>query len=70
VIQPINLALTQFFDERFEGIDQLVFVEQNYSGQFEKQIKVECGLMTPDRDAKISNIRKYSNYPFFGEEIV
>ncbi|NOZ44754.1 MAG: hypothetical protein GXP45_06535 [bacterium] len=31
VIQPINPVLTSFLQDHFESIDQLVFVEQNYS---------------------------------------
>jgi len=68
VLQPINPKLALFFEQKFEQIEQLVFVEQNYSGQFEKQIKVECGLMTAEWAWKISSSRKYANYPFFEED--
>ncbi len=69
VLQPINPQLSVFLQDRFEWIDKLVFVEQNYSGQFEKHIKVECGLMTPEREQKISHYRKYTLYPIFDDEL-
>ena len=70
VLQPLDPRLKMFFEEKFDNIESLVFVEQNYSGQFEKLIKRECGLMVPEWEVRISNIRKYVNYPFFEEEFL
>jgi len=70
MLQPVWPYLKQFFVDNFGSIEKLVFVEQNYSGQFEKHIRVECGMMTGEWELKIGNFRKYGLYPIFEEEIL
>jgi len=68
VLQPVDPRLAIFFEEKMDNIEQLVFVEQNYSWQFEQHIKTQCGLRVPERETKIENKRKYESYPFFAED--
>jgi len=68
VLQPVDPRLTEFFESKFDNIEKLVFVEQNYSWQFEQHLKTQCGLRIPEREAKIEHKRKYENYPFFVED--
>lgn len=49
------------------GLDRVVFVESNYSGQLEDYITKEFGLkFVPTLE--ISHIRKYDLMPFFYED--
>jgi len=61
--------LAEFLEENMENIESLVFVEMNHSGQLEQHIKTQCNLRVPEWENKISHKRKYTSYPFFGEEI-
>ncbi len=69
VIQPLDPRLIEFFDNNVEKINELIFVEMNYSWQLEEYVRNKCWLKTPERNNKISHVRKYQSYPFFVEEI-
>ena len=49
------------------GLEKLVFVESNYSGQLEDYVTKEFGLrFVPGLE--IAHIRKYDLFPFFWED--
>lgn len=58
-------------DERLradiEKLDEIIFIEANYSGQVENYITKELGL-NYIKWLKISNLRKYDLYPFYIED--
>ncbi|MDQ7009425.1 MAG: 2-oxoacid:acceptor oxidoreductase family protein [Candidatus Gracilibacteria bacterium] len=58
-------------DERLraeiEKLEEVIFVESNYSGQIENYITKELGLKYID-GLKISNLRKYDLFPFYIED--
>jgi len=58
-------------DERMltelDGVEEVVFVESNYSGQLENYIVKEFGLKYR-AGLKISHLRKYDLYPFYYED--
>ncbi len=68
LLSPIDPRLTMFLEMNFAHIDQLIFVEMNYSGQFEQHVRKVCNLFGPDWEQKITHKRKYDLYPFFEEE--
>ena len=58
-------------DERLraeiEKLDEVIFIEANYSGQIENYITKELGLKYIE-NLKISNLRKYDLFPFYIED--
>ena len=64
VLQPLNPALNTRLQEHFEQIEKLIFIEMNYSGQFEFHLTSHLELQTPARKAKITSHRKYDLYPY------
>ncbi|NCO97603.1 hypothetical protein GW864_00205 [bacterium] len=50
-------------------IKKLIFVEMNYAGQMQEFVMNKCLLNDKKRVKKISNIRKYTLYPIFLEEV-
>ncbi len=70
VLQPLDPRLGKWFEERKEAIQKLVFVEMNYSGQFEYHISTHLGLNCEPWKQKISHIRRYQSYPIFVEDIL
>jgi 2-oxoglutarate ferredoxin oxidoreductase subunit alpha len=69
IFHPFDIRLIDFFRTHEQQIQKLVFVEMNYEGQMERFIRRECGLMSPQREEKISHFRKYTLYPIFIEEL-
>lgn len=65
---PFDPRLKMFFDEKGKQIQRLTFVEMNYSGILQDLVRKECELYG-DWNQKIDQIRKYTLYPFFEEEI-
>ena len=67
----IILKFLKPLDERLraeiEKLDEVIFVESNYSGQIENYITKELGLKYIDW-LKISNLRKYDLFPFYIED--
>ena len=67
----IILKFLKPLDERLraeiEKLDEVIFVESNYSGQIEKYITKEFWLKYIDW-LKISNLRKYDLFPFYIED--
>lgn len=53
--------------EDIKKLDEVIFIENNYSGQLENYITKEFWLKFVDT-LKISNIRKYDLYPFYIED--
>lgn len=51
-----------------EGLDRLVFVENNISGQFENYVRKELALDTI-ATLSIDHIRKYDNMPIYREDL-
>ncbi len=70
VMQPLDMRLKEFLDMNVKKIKKLVFVEMNKSGQLQELITNKCLLNDKKRNNKISNIRKYTLYPIFSEDIV
>ncbi len=62
-LKPIDARLR----EVIVGLDRVVFVESNYSGQLEDYVTKEFGLRFVD-GLEISHIRKYDLMPFFYED--
>jgi len=69
VVQPFDMRLKTFLEDHAKQIKKLVFVEMNYSGQMQELVTNKCLLNDKRRVKKISNIRKYTLYPIFLEEI-
>ena len=69
VFQPLDMRLKEFLDANVKQIRKLVFVEMNYTGQLQNLITNKCLLHDKKWNNKISNIRKVTSYPIFGEEI-
>ncbi len=53
--------------EQIAKLDEVIFVESNYSGQIENYITKELGLKYINW-LKISNLRKYDLFPFYIED--
>lgn len=70
VFQPFDIRLKEFLDQRVKNIKNLVFVEMNYSWQLQDLISNKCLLNDKKWKNKIANIRKYTLYPVFAEDIV
>lgn len=62
-LKPLDARLR----EVIVGLDRVVFVESNYSGQLEDYVTKEFGLRFVD-GLEISHIRKYDLMPFFYED--
>ncbi|MBS3986375.1 MAG: hypothetical protein KGZ38_00305, partial [Erysipelothrix sp.] len=56
---PLPKSLKAYFDQA----DQVVVVENNYTGQFANVLATELGVMVTDR------LNKYNGEPFFIEEV-
>ncbi len=63
VLKPLNKEIL----DQIKKLDELIFIENNYSGQLENYITKEFWLKYLD-NLKISNIRKYDLYPFYIED--
>lgn len=67
----IIIKIIKPLDERMllliKKLDELIFIENNYSGQMENYVTKELWLKFLD-NLKISNIRKYDLYPFYIED--
>jgi len=62
-LKPIDERLR----DEIAKLEEVVFVESNYSGQIENYITKELGLKYIDW-LKISNLRKYDLFPFYIED--
>lgn len=69
VLQPLDMRLKIFLDEHAKKIKKLIFVEMNTSGQLQELITNKCRLHDKKRTNKITNIRKYTLYPIFSEDL-
>lgn len=69
VVQPFDMRLKTFLEDHAKQIKKLIFVEMNFSGQMQELVTNKCLLNDKKRVKKISNIRKYTLYPIFLEEI-
>jgi len=63
------MRLKEFLESHVKQIRKLIFVEMNHSGQMQELVTNKCLLNDKKRVKKISNIRKYTLYPLFLEEI-
>lgn len=70
VLQPLDMRLKEFLDIHVKQIKKLVFVEMNHSWQLQELITNKCWLNDKKWNNKVSNIRKYTLYPVFAEDIV
>lgn len=61
VIKPLDPRMKTELIE----CERLVFVENNYSGQFEHYVRKEFGL----DGSNIQSLRKYNNYPIYKEDV-
>jgi hypothetical protein len=66
----LDMRLKEFLDTHVKQIKKLIFVEMNYSWQLQELITNKCWLNDKKWNNKISNIRKYTLYPVFAEDIV
>lgn len=62
-LKPLDVRLR----DEIEKLEEIIFVESNYSGQIENYITKELGLKYIDW-LKISNLRKYDLFPFYIED--
>ncbi|AHB41244.1 Pyruvate flavodoxin/ferredoxin oxidoreductase-like protein [candidate division SR1 bacterium RAAC1_SR1_1] len=69
VFQPFDLRLKTFLEQKNSQIQLLIFVEMNASGQLQRLVTEQCVLNQPIREGKLTNHRKYTLYPIFGEEV-
>ena len=70
VLQPLDMRLKEFLDIQVKQIKKLIFVEMNTSGQLQELITNTCWLNDKKWNNKITNIRKYTLYPIFAEDLV
>lgn len=70
VLQPLDMRLKEFLDTHVKQIKKLIFVEMNTSGQLQELITNKCWLHDKKWNKKVTNIRKYTSYPIFGEDII
>jgi len=63
------MRLNEFLESHAKQIKKLIFVEMNYTGQMQEFVTNKCLLNDKKRVKKISNIRKYTLYPIFLEEV-
>jgi hypothetical protein len=63
------MRLKEFLDVHVKQIKKLIFVEMNYSWQLQELITNKCWLHDKKWNNKITNIRKYTLYPIFAEDI-
>ena len=70
VLQPLDMRLKEFLDAHNKQIKKLIFVEMNTSGQLQELITNKCWLHDKKWNNKITNIRKYTLYPIYNEDIV
>lgn len=68
LLQPFDMRLKAWLEENIKQIKKIIFVEMNYNGQVETLVRNTCLLYGPKRENKIEHKRKYTLYPFFGEE--
>ena len=66
VLQPLDTRFKKYLTEK---IKKIVFVELNYSWQLQHIVSSQIWLNCPEREWKISYIRKYNNYPLFIEDL-
>jgi len=64
------MRLKEFLDAHVKQIKKLVFVEMNYSGQIQELVTNKCLLHDKKWNNKIANVRKYTSYPIFSEDII
>ena len=69
VLQPLDMRLKEFLDANVKKIKKLIFVEMNYSGQMQTLVTNKCLLNDKKRNNKVTNIRKYTLYPIFSEDL-
>ena len=69
VIQPMDMRLKEFLNDRSKHIERLTFVEQNYSGQLENVVCNKLWLQGDGWQWKIDHLRSYDLYPIFEEQI-
>ena len=69
VLQPLDPRLKQRLSDNEKNIEELTFVEMNHGWTFQELITNECNLKSDSREKKIKNIRKYTLYPIFREDI-
>lgn len=62
-LKPIDSKLRK----EFENKEEVIFIENNFSGQLEKYLTNELGLKYIEW-LKISNMRKYDLFPFYIED--
>lgn len=70
VFQPFDMRLKEFLDANVKKIKKLIFVEMNFSGQLQTLVTNKCLLNDKKWTNKLMNIRKYTLYPIFAEDIV
>lgn len=64
-LKPLDERLVEFLNET--QVEEIIFVENNYSGQLENHLVKELKL-DQIKNLKISNFRKYDLYPFYMED--
>lgn len=69
VLQPFDKRLKTRLHDNEKRIENITFVEMNFTWQLEDLVKKECNLNSDAREKKIKNIRKYTLFPIFMEEI-
>lgn len=62
-LKPLDVRLRKEIEEK----EEIIFIENNYSGQLENYITKEFGLKYIP-NLKISNLRKYDLFPFYIED--
>ena len=70
VMQPLDMRLKEFLDANVKNIRKLIFVEMNTSGQLQELITNKCWLNDKKWNKKVMNVRKYTSYPIFNEDII
>ena len=68
-LQPLDMRLKEFLDIHVKQIKKLIFVEMNYSWQLQELITNKCWFNDKKWNNKITNIRKYTLYPIFAEDL-
>lgn len=66
---PFDLRLKEFLHQNKDTIEELIFVELNYSGQLQDLVMKACELYDSEFKPKIKHFRKNELYPLFEEDL-
>ncbi|MEF2174895.1 MAG: 2-oxoacid:acceptor oxidoreductase family protein [Candidatus Absconditabacteria bacterium] len=70
ILSPFDKRLKKFLEENENNIQNLIFVEQNATGQLQDLVLSKLDLTSNNWNQKIKSIRKYDLYPVYQEDLL